>query len=360
MTGLDEEYKIEEIDIKKYLRLILGSWKKLLIWAAAGAVIGVIIGLSTPKTYTSTAVVAPELVTRATTGSLSTLANMAGLNINNVAMTDAMHPDLYPEIINSSSFIVGLFDMPVEFTQRDSVIHTDLYDYVVNYTKVPWYSYVINSPMIVMGLVKKAFSSKTPVTGHAEVDIVNLTAEQHRAAKMISKAIKSAVEKKTYVLNVSVTLQEPKIASALANRVVKDLTSFVINYRTSKAQQNVEYFQKVFDESKKEYNDIEMQYAEYMDAHQGLSQKKVQIKQKHLQNEVNLKYQLYNSIAQNLQQAKAKVVQESPVLVVVQPGITPVKGSPSTSKTMLAFAFLSTCIGILWVLWRSAKQKIEN
>ena len=348
----------EEFDLKKYIKVLLPKWKFLLVLTIIGAVLGIIIGLSTPKAYTSKAVMAPELVTRASSGGLVSLANLPGLNMNSVAVTDAMHPDLYPIILSSTSFIADLFDMPVEFVWKGEKVTTDLYDYILNYTKTPWYSKVLTAPMKGLGKLISLFTSKKAEErkGHEEMDMINFTKEQTLVIKGLKNAIQAVVEKKTYILQVSVSLQNPKIAAQLSNYIIEKLRGFVVDYRTQKARETVEYYQKLFEESKADYLESERKYARYVDSHQGIILKSVQIEQQHLMNETELKYQLYNSTAQSLMAAKAKLEQEAPVLVVIQPGVTPRKGTPSTSKMMIEFAFLAFIAGVCLVLWKNRGQ----
>ena len=144
-------------DFKALFEVVLKSWKKILVWALCGAAFGMMIGLSKPKTYTAKAVVAPEITTRTGAGGLSSLASLAGINMNTMALTDAMHPDLYPEIIKSTNFYIDLFDMPVTFEHKDTLVHTDLYDYMVNYAKSPWWGTVLGLPWKAMEGNKKLF-----------------------------------------------------------------------------------------------------------------------------------------------------------------------------------------------------------
>ena len=110
----------------------LRNWRMLLLWAFVGAVLGLVIGLGSPKTYSVEAMVAPEITTRSNMGSLSSLASLAGISTSSMTMTDAMHPNLYPEIIHSSNFCLELFDMPVTVETKDSLVHTDLYNYITD------------------------------------------------------------------------------------------------------------------------------------------------------------------------------------------------------------------------------------
>ncbi|MBO4475727.1 MAG: hypothetical protein J5737_03290 [Bacteroidales bacterium] len=349
----------EPIDLMKYVKRVLGAWKKVLLFALCGAILGVVIALGTPRTYTSKAVVAPELVTRATSGGLSTLASLAGVNMNTMALTDAMHPDMYPSIINSTGFYIDLFDMPVVIEKKDTVIHTDLYDYMANYTKHPWWGYVLGLPFMAKDAVFRLFSKpgeKDEAEGHSEMDSLRLTREQERVVKAMSKCITSSLEKRTYLLSINVTTQDPVISANLANAAVEELKAFVISYRTEKSKENVEYFQDLYTETREDYLRAQRAYANYMDSHQNIISKGTQVYQQQLQNEAQLRFQMYSQTAQNLMNAEAKLQQEAPVLVVIQHGMAPRVGKPSRVKLVILWFILGALAGSIWACIKKENQ----
>lgn len=342
----------ESVDIGKYAHLLLSNWKKILRWALVASLFGIMIGFSKPKEFVSMAVVAPELVTRGNSSGLSSLASLAGFNMNTLAMTDAMHPDLYPEIVKSQNFMISLFDMPVTVETKDSLVHTDLYDYMLNYTKSPWWGVILGFPHVAMDWMKGLFEKEDPIDdaeGHENVSRVRLTKEQERVALALSKSISATVEKKTYVLKIKVKMQDRVIAAQVANQIIANLKAFVISYRTGKAQESVDYYKAVEDETLAEYLKAQREYSRYVDSHKGFVMQSSMIEQQRLQNIANLKFQMYNQTAQNLLMARAKVQLEAPVLVVIQPGMAPHKGRPSKVKLALLWFFLGAfvCSGVL-------------
>lgn len=340
----------EPVDFMLYFKKILRSWKKILLFAFGGAAIGIVIGLSTPRVYTSKAIVAPELVTRSTAGGLSSLASLAGVNINNMALTDAMHPDMYPVIIHSTNFYLKLFDLPVEVATKDSLVHTDLYDYMLNYSKKPWWGVLFGLPQLAIHGVKSLFTKEEEEEeGHAHVDSLRLTRQQEMIVRALSKDITATVEKRSYVLTLKVTMQDPVIAANLANAVIDNLRDFVVSYRTEKARENVEYYQRLNQETRDEYLKAQRALAYYMDTHHNIIDKSTMVYQQQLQNEAQLRYQMYSQTAQNLMSAEAKVQQEAPVLVVIQPGIAPKLGKPSRAKLAILWFLLGTVLGSLLV-----------
>jgi uncharacterized protein involved in exopolysaccharide biosynthesis len=358
-----DEGRGQSIDIMPYVHKALKGWKKILLWAAIGGAFGVIVALSTPKTFTAKAVVAPELATRSTLSSgLNSLASLAGVNMNTLAITDAMHPDLYPEVIRSTSMCISLFDMPVTVADKDSLVHTDLYDYLVHYCKRPWWGVVLGFPHLAIETVKGIFKEKDEfddAEGHDFVDSLRITRQQEMVIKTLKKNISASVERKTYVLSIKVTMQDRVIAAQVANQVVANLKSFVVDYRAEKSQENVDYYKTIYEEARKEYLAAQRAYALYSDAHQGISTKSTRVQEQVLQNEAQLHYQMYNQTAQNLLAAEAKVLQEAPVLLVIQPGIAPHIGKPSRAKVAVMWFLLGGVIGLCIVLFTKKEEEKE-
>ena len=346
-----EERTVKSVDLMPYIKKGLKSWKKILIWAFIGAAFGIVIGISTPRYFITETVVAPEIITRASTGGLSSLASMAGINVNTLAMTDAMHPDMYPTIINSTTFYTELFDLPVVVETKDSTDHTDLYNYVLKYTKKPWWGFIFGAPHMAIDAVKKLFVKKgqeEEVEGYAVMDTLRLTKQQDSVVKMLSKSISATVDKKSYVLQVRVKMQDPVICAQVANAVVDNLRDFVVSYRTEKARENMEYYRRIYNETRSEYLAAQQAYTYYLDTHQGIISKSNMVYQQQLQNEAQLRYSMYSQTAQNLLNAEAKVQQEAPVLVVIQPGLASHIAHPSRVRLAIIWFLLGALIGFSW------------
>lgn len=349
----------DAVDIKPYVQACLKHWKKIVVWALCSMVVGILLALSVPKTYTSHAVVAPELVTRSSSSnSLTTLASLAGVNINTLALSDAMHPDLYPSVIKSTNFYIGLFDLPVTVKHKKETIQTDLYDYLVNYNRSPWWGYVMGVPRMAINVVKRIFAEEDEfetAEGHAQMDSLRLTRQQSNVVKYLSKNISAVVEKKTFALSVKVTMQDAVIAAQVANAVIEHLEQFVMQYRTEKARETVAYYERVYEETHDEYLAAQRAAARYADSNLGTMTQSAKMYLQQLQNEAQLRYQMYNTTSQNLLAAQARVLQEAPVLVVIQPGIAPNDGKPSKVKAGLLWMILGAAVGIFLVVRKVKK-----
>ena len=358
----EEEYE-DEIDIMELLRKLFKDWKLILKWCGIAAVVGLVIAFSIPREFTVNSKMAPESVSRTGGGSLSSLASLAGINLGSVSTADAVYPDLYPDIIASTPFVVELFPVQVDFKHKKQEMSADYYTYLKEYTHGPWWGKVFEFPMKALGWFMGLFREKEEeVEGYADLNPAELTQEQADIAKAIRESVSLSVDKKTSVISLSVTAQDPKVAARISEEVIERLKTYVTNYRTEKSRQDLDYYEKLYEEYKDAYFTSQQRYASYMDRNQGVVLQRVKTEQERLQNEMNLNYQLYNACAQQLQTAKAKVQQETPVFTIINPPQVPLKRSNTSKLTILiASIFLGAVVAAVWILWgRDAIAKLKK
>lgn len=343
----DYEYSGEEnvsgIDLSTSWAKVKASWKTVLCIVCASAVIGLVIGFSIPKKYKVVTKLAPELSNTAV-NRLSSLATLAGMNANVLGSSDAVYPMIYPEIIYSSNFLVDLFDMPVEIAGQDPMT---LYEYVRDHTRRPWWSAVLSLPGKLFSLLKKEETQDAPVNPF------RLTAEQAAVAKALGSNIRASVEKKTMMITIETTMQDPVVAANLAKYANEKLKKYVTDYRTDKVLQTVDYLEGVLAQTRDDYYAAQKKYASYVDSHRNLVLQSVKVEAERLQNDMNLKYSLYNSVAQQLQSAELKVQQETPVFTEIVPASVPLRPyAPSKKKILAAFLFIGLVAGVATVLMK--------
>ena len=348
---MEEDY--DEIDIMELLRKLFKEWKLILKWCGIAAVVGLVIGFSIPREFTVNSKLTPESVAKSGGSSLSSLASLAGINLGSMSTADAVYPELYPDIISSTPFVVELFPVQVDFKYKKADMTSDYYTYLKEYTRAPWWGLIAKAPFKALGWFVGLFREKEePVEGFANLDPRALTAEQADIAKAIRESVSLSVDKKTSVISLAVTAQDPNVATRISEEVIDRLQTYVTNYRTEKSRQDLEYFEKLYDEAREAYFTAQQRYANYVDRNQGIILQRVKTEEERLQNEMNLNYQLYNACAQQLQTAKAKVQQETPVFTIINPPQVPLKRSNTSKLTILiASIFLGAVIAAVWILW---------
>ena len=337
----------EEINL---LELALKVWRerKFILKACGYAVlIGLVIVFSIPREYTASAMIAPELSDNKGAGGLSSLAAMAGLNLNATSGADAIYPDLYPDIVSSTPFITGLFNVQVK--DLDEEVDTTLYCYLNEHQRMPWWSLITSAPFKAVGWAISLFTDEEE---DGIFDPFHLTKEEADIAKELSERINVSVDKKTGVTTLSVTMQDARISACLTDTVVRRLQDYITEYRTTKARQDFLFQEKLFERKKKEYEKAQENYAKFADANKNIILLSYRAEQERLENEMRLAYQVYTSVAQQLQMAEAKVQEITPVYTIIEPSTIPIKPSkPRKALMLIGIVFLTGLGCVSWILF---------
>jgi capsule polysaccharide export protein KpsE/RkpR len=191
-----------------------------------------------------------------------------------------------------------------------------------------------------------------------KVNTFELTKEQTIIAQAINKKVVCDVDKKTMVITINVTDQDPLIAATMADSVQRRLQKFITDYRTKKAKVDLAFTRKIYDEAKARYVKARQLYASFSDANQDIVLESVRSKQTDLENDMQLQFNAYSALAQQLQAAEAKVQQETPAFTTLQSATVPVKKSgPKRAQMVLIFLFLAFLGTTVWILHKENQLK---
>lgn len=363
-NNFQEEEELE-IDLMEYARKLWASRKLLLKVAGIAAIVGVIIALGTPKTYTANVTLAPESG-KSGGGGLSGIASMLGVGgLSMSSDADAFNVTLYPDVVSSTPFIIDLLDTKVK--QLESENDTTLAGYLKEGTSSSLIGTIVSLPFKAIGAVMSIFSSDDDKENdNQDINPFQLTAEQNNAVNGLRKLVVANVDKKTGVTSISVTMQDPLVCAIVADTVVTKLQEFITGYRVNKAQEDCKYWEQLHEERKNDYYEKQQNYARYTDGNQGISRESVKIEQARLENEMNLAYQVYSQVATQLQMARAKVQEAKPVFAVVEPATVPLSPSGTSRKMILiGIVFLAVAGASAWILfgqdlWKNLKEGLKE
>ena len=359
MTELNN--KIQEDPANEILELLVKLWTNrttIFKWCAVGIVLALVVGFSLPKNYKTGVIIAPEMQTK-TNSSISSIASMMGVNLNN--SVDAISHDMYADVIHSTPFVTDLLELPVTFTRRDSVITTTFCDYMLNYQKKAWWSHILQSPFKLLGWVL-SLGKEEMEAEEGPLDPTNLPRDERKVAKYLSKEIHFMMDKKTGKMTISMELQDPKVVATVMTAVTENLKKYMSDYRTSKARQDVVNLTKIYEKRREEYHVARMEYAKFSDANRNMVLLSAQAELGTLKQEMDLAYQVYSQVATQLEGARIQAEEAKPVFVIIEPVITPNrKSSPSKAKLLVLYTFLAGCAAVGWITFgKDAYQKFIN
>lgn len=339
-----------EIDLIGIIRNIVNIRKTLYKAAGVGLLIGIIIALSIPRQYTVNVTLSPEMGNSKNNNGLAGIAaSFLGSGTTVGEGSDALNASLSSDIVSSTPFLLELFEIYIPVDQ--DVEKMKLEDYLDN-RSVPWWSYIMAMPSLIIDGVNSLFTTEVETNKNKSgYGTIELTKKERKKIDLLKKNIIASVDKKTAITNVSVTLQNPKVAAVVADSVVQKLQEHIISYRISKAKDDCMYLEKLFIERQGEYYTAQKKYAEYLDTHDNLILQSVRAEQERLQNDMSLAYQVYSQVANQLQVARAKVQEEKPVFAVVEPAVVPLQPSGMSKKVyVLLLIFLAVIATAAWQL----------
>lgn len=329
----------KDIDIIAIARYLWSKRKLLLKSSAIAVLVALIVAFSIPKEYTTTVKLMPETNNPVNKmGNLGGLAAIAGVDLGNSTSQDAISPELYPDVVHSTPFLLELF--PGQVTNKKKTISVSLFNYLNEYQRDAWWSYIIKAPL-------KGLSYLIGLLGEQDeksdkVDPFFLTKEQKAIIKELQNRISVFVDKKTQVVTVSVDMQDPVISAQVTENVVGKLQTYITNYRTQKAKQDLEFTDKVLKEAQAAYYKAQKAYAAFEDGNKNIISASYRTEQERLRNEMTLTFNVYNTLAQKLEQDKLRVQEQTPVYTIIEPATVPLKASaPKKMLILVGFIFIT-------------------
>lgn len=341
------------IDFNRIAKLL---WEKRKVFFKVWPIVFVISSVwifSEPRYYSAEVSLAPESNDGSVSGGgLSSLASSFGLNIGGVGGHDAIYPLLYPELFQSTEFIVSLLDIRVK--NEDGSIETDYYTYMRKFQKSNW---IVKPFRLATKYIKNLFTEKkSSAASNASKGInpFHMSEDDFMLCQSITDNIKCAHDKKTDVITITVKDQDPVICALLADSIRYRLQNFIIQYRTSKARLDVEYYQHLVDSSKVEYQKSADAYSKYCDSHKDiLLQSSIQ-ERDDLEADMELKRNTYTAMQTQLQAMNAKVQERTPAFTTLKSATVPIKpAGPKRMLFVIGMLVLSTVCIAVWFITKN-------
>mgnify|MGYP002853157033 CR=1 FL=1 len=339
---MSNDKHIDVINLGLIARKIWAEKRKFFIAMPIVFILSCIYILGIPRTYETKAMLAPEMGSSLSGGTLGALASSFGFDLSDMETADAITPLLYPDLMEDNAFVAGLFDMAVE--SEDGSIKTTYYDYLLTKQQVSIWS----MPIIWLKSLFKSNSQEGK--GDTTFDPYHMTRKEHDIAENMRSSINLSIDKKTGVITIITKAQDPLICKTISDSVRSQLQMYITDYRTNKARTDYEYYKRLAADAKHDYEKSRQMYASMSDANSRIALRSVELKLEDMENDMQLKYNTYTTISTQLQAAKAKVQERTPAFTTIQGAAVPVKASAPKrmifvmGMTVLAFFCMATWI----------------
>lgn len=273
---------------------------------------------------------------------------------------------MYPHIVESLNFQIELMQHEVHFSSLDSTI--TVFDYFTDYYKPGiisrfsdfLWNYTIGLPVTVWNFMKSLGSdqdSQRPPINFAEFEEFDapkvVDGRIKRVASTMSEMITISREPQTGFVSIGVSLPDPRASTEIVILVRNLLQEYVIDYRTEKAMNNLEFIEDRYQEAKENFQARQDSLAAFQDRNVNLNLQSIAVIESRLQSEYELAFNLYNTLARRLQEAEIQVQEQTPIFRVHEPATVPTQPSePDALRILGGSIFVGLFFGIAFIYLR--------
>ena len=213
----------DEIDLIALAKTLWKGRKLVIFTTIAGIFLGLVFALFSPKEFTASTTLVPQLSSsKSKLSGLSSLAAMAGFNLDLNLETSELSPYIYPQIVQSVPFQLELMEAPFRFADVEQPV--SLYQYYTEYAKPGFLSqvkkYTIGLPFVIIGALKPDKPQAEPAVAGEELfdSPIALTEDQEKIRKFLSERVFLDANDKEGYLVLTVVTHDPGLAAQVAHK----------------------------------------------------------------------------------------------------------------------------------------------
>ncbi|WP_020597141.1 GNVR domain-containing protein [Spirosoma panaciterrae] len=324
----------------RVVRLVWLARNRVLLLTFLFALLGLVTAFLLPQEFRAEARIMPEMNTSA--GSLfkrlSSVAAFADLDLSDTEGMDAVRPDLYPNVLQSTPFALYLISQTV---YPNDGLATTVGRFLL--------------PDSTGWSFRHWFSSRKEVAGPSVSNRlkgpIRLSDRQQELVEEIGERVSARLDTRSGIITIVSQMPDAEVAAQVAQKAMTYLTLYVTDYRTEKARADFAFYSRQLAEARQRYQDAQFKVFQYNDNHRNVILQTVAMERYRLDADVTTTETVFTELSRQYEQAKLKVQEQTPVFKVLEPPRVPhQRASPKRTVVLLAFILLGLIVSVLSVL----------
>ena len=352
MNNQENNNLIEEdqIDIIALLKTLWIGKKLIIITTILFFIIGCIVALLSPVVYTAQTTFIPQVSEDQMSSSkgLGSLASLAGINLNQGSSTSDSYlsPLLYSKIAKSDEFSLKLIEEELISLNGDKF---SIKQYMLSGTNSS--GNVSRSNSVSRG----SNSNKRNDNELKSKKIVNgynfISQEEFGIAKSFKNKFSIVINVKEGYIDVIARDKDAFISTQLVKIVTKNLQSRIIELRTNKIKERLEYSKNQYELKQIEFNILQNKLADFKDSNKNISTARFMSELQKLQSEYQLQQNILMTLASEFNNNKIKLNKDTPIFSVIDEVSVPNdRSEPKRSLIALTYMFLGIVLSTIYLL----------
>jgi uncharacterized protein involved in exopolysaccharide biosynthesis len=330
----------DEIDLLALVKTMWNGRRTIFLSVLSGAIIGFFFAIFSPKEFTASSVIVPQLGDSQTRlGGLGGLAALAGINVD-VNPLSELSPTVYPQIVSSIPFQLELMNTKLSF--GDFPVPLTFYDYFTKYHRasIPglFKKYTLGLPGVLIDAFK-GNSKEIVLYGDSTLHPISLTKEQVRVQKVMEQLVNLELNSKEGYITLTARMPEARAAAQLTQNAQVLLQRYI-----------TEFIQGRYNECKAEFEKAQVSLALATDRNKDFTSGLPRIETDRIQTQYTITFTVFQELARQLEQAKIQVKKETPAFAIVKPVTVPSeKSKPNRPLILFIWILLGGFFGTVLV-----------
>jgi uncharacterized protein involved in exopolysaccharide biosynthesis len=195
-----------------------------------------------------------------------------------------------------------------------------------------------------------------------EIEEANPRKRIEKSLEELEDATSIEVDQKTGVISLGLTLEDPELAAAVANRMVEELNRFNVERRRSQSGEERAFAERRLAEARRELNGAESALAGFLQRNRTFGEfSLVGVEARRLERDVQLKQDVLLTLSRQYEEARIGEVRDTPVLTVIDRADPPAtKSWPKRILSILGALVLGTLLGMGLAFVSEARGRIRQ
>ena len=340
----------DTIDIIAILKKIWSERRLIIKTSISFFFIGCIVALLSPVEYTSQTTFVPQVSGDeiSQNNKLGSLASLAGINLNPVEMKSDSYlsPLMYTNIIDSEEFSLRLFS--------EELINSSGGKFTVKEYLLSNRSSFNFNPI---GFIKKYtiglfLNNEANEINNDLLKDYNFISDEdfNLLGSFREKFGIELIEKEGYVKVFAID-ENPFISSQLVGLITKSLQSKIIDIRTKKIKERLEFSKEQYEIKQIEFDILQNELAEFKDSNKNISTARFMAELQKLESEYQLQQNILINLASEYNNNKIKLNKDTPIFSVIDEVSVPNQRSkPKRVQLVIIYVFLGLVLSVGFVI----------
>jgi len=341
----------DQIDIIALVKKVWSDRKIIIKATILSFIIGCIVALSRPIVYTAQTIFIPQVSDdqmSSSKGGLGSLASLAGINLNQGSSTSDSYlsPLLYSKLAESEEFSLNIINEEIIDSNGDKLT-------VKEYLLSGNISFNFNPIEFIKKYTIGLFLNNKSKGNNSDVlkGFNFLSEEDFNLITSFKEKFRIELNEKEGFIKVIATDKSAFISTQLVQIVTKNLQSKIIELRTNKIKERLEYSKEQYELKQGEFDFLQKKLAEFKDSNKNISTASFMSELQKLESEFLLQQNILMTLASEFNNNKIKLNKDTPIFSVIDEVSVPNNRSePKRSLLVMIYVFLGLILSISFIL----------